>query len=132
MSSVSSVEPGPRRHDWQRSRAEACAPLPPGYRPRDVENTTLHRAVRHHRAAFAVAVARRGHRMPTLVERELDGFVDCGVLARGFARVRCGACGHALLVPFSCKRRGICPSCTARRAEDTAAHLVDHVLPRVP
>ncbi len=70
--------------------------------------------------------------MPTLVERELDGYVGCGVLARGFARVRCGACGHELLVPFSCKRRGICPSCTARRAEDTAAHLVDHVLPRVP
>ena len=70
--------------------------------------------------------------MPKLVERELDGFVDCGVLARGFARVRCGACGHELLVPFSCKRRGIYPSYMARRAEDTAAHLVDHVLPRVP
>jgi hypothetical protein len=70
--------------------------------------------------------------MHTLVERELDGFVDCGVLARGFARMRCGACGYELLVPFSCKRRGICPSCTARRAEDTAAHLVDPVLPRVP
>ena len=69
--------------------------------------------------------------MPKLVERELDGYVGCGVLARGFARVRCGGCGHELLVPFSCKRRGICPSCTARRAEDTAAHLVDHVLPRV-
>jgi hypothetical protein len=70
--------------------------------------------------------------MPKLVERELDGYVGCGVLARGFARVRCGACGHEVLVPFSCKRRGICLSCTARRAEDTAAHLVDHVLPRVP
>jgi hypothetical protein len=70
--------------------------------------------------------------LPKLVERELDGYVGCGVLARGFARVRCGACGHELLVPFSCKRRGLCPSCTARRAEDTAAHLVDHVLPRVP
>jgi hypothetical protein len=46
--------------------------------------------------------------------------------------VRGGACGHELLVPFSCKRRGICHSCTARRAEDTAAHLVDHVLPRAP
>jgi hypothetical protein len=43
-----------------------------------------------------------------------------------------GACGHELLVPFSCKRRGLCPSCTARRAEDTAAHLVDRVLPRAP
>jgi uncharacterized ferredoxin-like protein len=35
--------------------------------------------------------------MPTLVERRLDGYVGCGVLARGFARVRCGACGHELL-----------------------------------
>jgi hypothetical protein len=122
----------PRRHSWLSSRAEACAPLPPGYRPRDVENVPLHRAVRHHRAAFAAAVARRGQMMPKLVDRELDGYVGCGVLARGFARVRCGACGHELLLPFSCKRRGICPSCTARRAEDTAAHLVDHVLPRMP
>jgi hypothetical protein len=30
-----------------------------------------------------------------------EGFVECGVLPRGFARARCGACGHALLVPFS-------------------------------
>jgi hypothetical protein len=127
-----SPPPLPRRHSWLLSRAEACAPLPPGYRPRDVESAPLHRAVRHHRAAFTAAVARRGQTVPKLVERELDGFVGCGVLARGFARVRCGACGHELLVPFSCKRRGICPSCTARRAEDTAAHLVDHVLPRVP
>ena len=47
-------------------------------------------------------------------------------------RLRCGACRHEVLVPFSCKRRGIFPSCTVRRAEDTAAHLVDHVLARVP
>ena len=31
-----------------------------------------------------------------------------------------------------CKRRGICPSCGARRMAQTAAHLVDHVIPRVP
>jgi hypothetical protein len=91
----------PRRHSWLSSRADACAPLPSSYRPRDVENVNvpLHRAVRHHRAAFAAVVARRGQMMPKLVERELDGDVGCGVLARGFARVRCGACGHELLVP---------------------------------
>jgi hypothetical protein len=122
----------PARKDWQRSRTEVCAPLPPGYRPRDVEGSPLHRAVRLHRSAFVAAARRRGHVVPQVVERELDGVVDCGVLARGFARVRCGACGHELLVPFSCKRRGLCPSCTARRAEDTAAHLVDRVLPRAP
>ena len=30
---------------------------------------------------------------------------------------------------FSCKNRGICPSCTGRRMADTAAALVDRVLP---
>jgi hypothetical protein len=36
------------------------------------------------------------------------------------------------LVVFSCKRRGFCPSCGGRRMAQTAAHLVDHILPRVP
>ncbi|MBK1650193.1 hypothetical protein CKO36_16715 [Rhabdochromatium marinum] len=30
---------------------------------------------------------------------------------------------------FSCKGRGVCPSCNTRRMAETAAHLVDHVLP---
>ncbi len=46
--------------------------------------------------------------------------------------VRCGGCGDKLLVAFSCKGRGFCPSCTTRRMHDTAARLVDGVLPRVP
>jgi len=33
---------------------------------------------------------------------------------------------------FSCKGRGFCPSCGGRRMADTAAHLVDRVLPEVP
>jgi hypothetical protein len=36
------------------------------------------------------------------------------------------------LMGFSCKRRGFCPACGARRMAETAAHLVDHVIPRVP
>jgi hypothetical protein len=35
------------------------------------------------------------------------------------------------LVAFSCKRRGFCPSCGARRMIETSAHLVDHVIPDV-
>ena len=30
------------------------------------------------------------------------------------------------------KRRGFCPGCGARRMAETAARLVDHVIPRVP
>ncbi len=54
------------------------------------------------------------------------------MLAHGFLRVHCDACGHDRLVAFSCKGRGFCPSCGGRRMADTAAHLVDRVLPEVP
>ena len=38
------------------------------------------------------------------VEREFREFLHCGVLARGFIRVHCDACGLDRLVPFSCKK----------------------------
>jgi Transposase zinc-binding domain len=57
---------------------------------------------------------------------------DFGILAHGFLRLHCGDCGHDKLVAFSCKRRGFCPSCGARRMAQTAAHLGDHVIPHVP
>ena len=66
------------------------------------------------------------------VEPELRGYLECGILACGFARARCGACGHDFLVAFSCKGRGLCPSCTTRRMAETAAQLVEHVFPQVP
>ncbi len=43
-----------------------------------------------------------------------------GILANGFARVHCDACGKEMLVAFSCRGRGICPSCTTRRMQGTA------------
>jgi hypothetical protein len=73
-----------------------------------------------------------GYGLPRYVERELEDYLRCGILAEGFARVRCQACRGELLVAFSCKRRGIRPSCTGRRMADTAAHLVDRVLPVAP
>ena len=39
---------------------------------------------------------------------------------------------RAHLVAFSCKHRGFCPSCGARRMVESAAHLVDHVFPEAP
>ncbi len=35
-----------------------------------------------------------------------DAFLECGILAHGFLRLRCGDCGHDKRVAFSCKRRG--------------------------
>jgi hypothetical protein len=67
--------------------------------------------------------------MPRFCVREVDAFLRCGMLAHGFARVWCEACGKDDVVAFSCKGRGFCPSCGARRMTDTAAWLVDRVIP---
>jgi len=65
-------------------------------------------------------------------EAELHAYLRCGVFAHGFSRLRCDGCGHDLLVAFSCKTRGVCPSCSGRRMSSCAAHLVDRVVPDMP
>jgi len=64
--------------------------------------------------------------------REFEAYLECGLLDRGLVHLRCGQCGEELVVAFSCKKRGFCPSCVARRMSDAAAHLVDEVFPEVP
>jgi hypothetical protein len=54
------------------------------------------------------------------------------VRSLGFARALCAGCGQGFVVAFSCKGRGVCPSCNGRHMAQTAAHLVDHVMPPVP
>ncbi len=105
------------------------------YRPRHPERTVLYGVVQHH---FESWLAR--HReaapdedpIPWYVEQDFRKYLDCGILSRGFGRARCPACGHDFLVAFSCKGRGVCPSCNTCRMAETAAHLVDHVFPQVP
>jgi len=85
----------------------------------------LHRAVREGWAAMADT---RG--LPPHVKEEVERFLQCGRPERGFARLACDECGESLLVPFSCKRRGFCARCAARRAHEAAAHA-DAVLPKL-
>ena len=94
---------------------------------------TLYRLVQQQAATFfAQAEAAAGADLPQFVKDEFDAFVECGILAHGLLRLRCGDCGHDKLVAFSGKRRGFCPSCGARRMAQTAAHLVNHIIPHVP
>jgi hypothetical protein len=93
----------------------------------------LYELVREHLESF-VAHARENYEggLPRYVEQEFRAFLKCGLFSEGFSRVHCDACGHDLLVAFSCHGRTICPSCTGRRMANVAAHLVDRVLPDVP
>ena len=70
--------------------------------------------------------------MPGYVEEELRGYLERGILCFGFARAICTGCGTGFVVAFSCKGRGVCPAYNARHMAQTAAHLVDHVIPPVP
>jgi hypothetical protein len=63
---------------------------------------------------------------------EVEAYLECGLLEHGLVHLRCCDCGQELVVAFSCKKRGFCSSCVARRMSDAAAHLVDDVLPEVP
>ena len=91
--------------------------------------------VQHHLETFLAQAAEadpKGDGVPAWVERDFRAYLRCGILAHGFARARCAGCGYDFLVAFSCRSRGACPSCNARRMVETAAHLVDHVLPPLP
>src|SRR5436305_58536 len=94
------------------------------YAPRHPEATVLYQVVAQGLEAFLHRQEERDHPVPRFVEEEFRSFLDCGILARGFLRLRCQSCGYDRLLPFSCKRRGICSSCNGRRMADTAAHLV--------
>ena len=129
------TRPNEEGQAWERELGAASMPLPAGYRPRSPEGTVLHRVVRENLESFLAEARERsehGFGLPRFVEEEFREYIACGVLSRGFMRIRCEGCGDESFVGFSCKRRGICPSCTARRAVDGAAHLVDAVIPSVP
>lgn len=66
------------------------------------------------------------------VRQTFRKYLECGIFAHGFACARCADCAHDYFVAYSCKGRGVCPSCNTRRMVETAAHLTDHVFPRLP
>jgi hypothetical protein len=102
--------------------------------PRDPSSTVLYQVVAEHLETFLALLYddpdAKG--LPDYVEREFYEYLHCGILAHGFLRLGCDTCKQEVLLAFSCKRRGFCPSCAGRRMAQTAAHLVEGVLPWVP
>ena len=102
------------------------------YRPRRPERSILHRVVREELETFVAQAEERGETVAAHVQRELREYIRRGVVSEGFAWGKCDDCGQDYLVGLSCKGRSICAGCTGRRMHDSAAHLVDRVLPHVP
>ncbi|TPV92640.1 MAG: hypothetical protein B7733_24760, partial [Myxococcales bacterium FL481] len=103
-----------------------------GYVARHTARSALARVARTDGPALFAELEESGLEVPRFVRREFEAFGRCGDLRHGFLHVGCLHCGHRVLVPFSCKSRGICPSCMGRRMAETSMLLVDHVLPTTP
>lgn len=117
---------------YEREADAASLPAPRGYRRREPEKTALHAVVREHFETLldeGRRLSEAGTGYPRFIEHELHRHLDCGLLARGFARLHCPLRGFERLAAFSCKGR-LCPSYWARRTAGIAARVVDRVLAR--
>ena len=110
-----------------------------GYRPRSPRNDLKEIVEDSLEELFRVWDARFRESyggLPPRVRELLERFLRCGDLHYGFVRLRClnPDCKEKeeKLVPFSCKSRGLCPSCGQRRAVAWAERMVEEVLPIVP
>ena len=96
------------------------------------ERTLLYQLIEKYYPVFEAECAVEGRVLPDYVWQEFEDYLKCGRLEHGFLRVRCDTCSAEHLVAFSCKHRGFCPSCGARRMAESAALLVDDVIPHQP
>jgi hypothetical protein len=106
------------------------------YRPRKPKESPLFRLVSQHIEAFLRVYPERFAKehgpLRPVVERVLRGFIECGDVARGFARAWCSTCRTSYLIPYSCRGRSLCPSCEKKRSILWAEWLREEVLAPVP
>ena len=101
----------------------------------------------HHFERFVAEYESRFERdygfLRPIVKDVVERYLDYGNPRCGFARIRCPCCRAEHLLMFSCKTRGFCPSCHAKRLEEwgewmrdvteggTDAAGVFHQIPRI-
>ena len=103
---------------------------PQNYRASNPQNSVLHEAVTIGWPEVQRQASAEGGGFPQRVHDEMQGYLKCGDLRHGFVEVRCEECETSVAVAFSCKKRGFCPKCAAKRAHETESHLLS-LLPYV-
>jgi len=136
--------PSPAPAPWRATVAPPAAPPAPAdprcatawYAPRHPQASPLYRILADHFESLERVHEERfepSHGpLRGTARRAVGRFLDCGLLAHGFARVRCAACRGEFLVAFRCKGRHFCPSCHARRLAEWSLWLNQRLLARVP
>ena len=87
------------------------------YRRHRPESTALYEVVRDNLETLFGAIddGALAVRIPKHARQELLAYLDCGLLCRGFARLKCRGCSETRLVAFSCKGRGYAKRLVMRR-----------------
>ena len=109
--------------------------VPAIYKPRQPRKTPLYQLMEAHyeevKALWEDRFEKIYGRWRGFIDHVVSRYLDCGVEEAGFARLKCDSCGMEKLLTLSCKQRGICPSCDAKRAAAFAAFLKDELLENV-
>lgn len=75
--------------------AQCAAPTPKRYQRRRPERTLWYRIVQTHLETWLeLASGEDGEAPPAHVERTFRRYLECGILAHGFARAYCDECQH--------------------------------------
>lgn len=110
--------------------------ISPVYQQRNPEASQYYQCVEDHFETFEQVYDDRFPKqygfLRLYVKNVIYRYLDCGILKNGFARVKCGDCGHEYLLAFSCKRRHFCPSCHQKRVVEFGEWLCEEVLKAVP
>ena len=106
------------------------------YRPRHPERTVLYRVLFHYFDRFLTEYEHRFEKeygfLRPIIKEVVERYLDCGNPHCGFARIRCPDCGEERLLMFSCRTRGFCPSCHAKRLEEWGEWMREELLLDVP
>ena len=106
--------------------------MPGIYRQRHQEHTVFYRVFFYYFERFLREYESRfekeyGYLRP-VIQEVVEKYLDCGNPMCGFARIRCPDCGEERLLMFSCKTRGFCPSCHAKRREEWGEWMREELL----
>ena len=99
------------------------------YRRHEPERTLLYQIVAAELEGLRESLTAKLHGgLPKHVDKELEAYLRCGILAHGFARVVCSRCRFEHLVAFSCKG-----AASARRAAEcfVRPHVIELSAPVV-
>jgi len=110
--------------------------VPGIYRPRHPERTALYRVLFHHFERFLAEYEERFEKayvyFRPIIKEVVERYLDCGNPHCGFARIRCPHCRAEHLLTFSCKTRGFCPSCHAKRLEESGEWMRETLILDIP